>query len=621
MNTNSDAPAPDTFPLEQGRAGNSLWVRDLTVFAPPARHSRPLARDVSFDLGPGQTLGIVGESGSGKSLTARALISLLPDGLRCEGTVTFGGESIIGRSERDLRSLRGNRLALLMQDPFTMLNPLQTAAQHVAESLSKRKRTRAERAEEVRRRLAEVGIEDADAARRYPFQLSGGMQQRVALACALARDPELLIADEPTTALDATTQVDVLALLRQVQEARGMSLVFITHDLRVAFAVCDRVAVMYAGRIVEQASAATVRSEPHHPYTLALLQAEPPVTHVRRQLATIPGNVPAPDRDLPGCVFAPRCSWAVPSCRTDTPAVIEVAPDHQTACLRVAAIADEMQEELARQDAVPDLVQPRTVVSHLLRVQELRKTYRTVGMVSRARHHEALSGVSFDVGVDESVALVGESGSGKTTVFRCLLGLVRPTAGSIQLDDLDITDFGRLKRPDVLRVRRMVQCIFQDPYASLNPAQTIGATLREAVGMRAEPANLRAESLRLLGLVGLPAGYESRRPVALSGGERQRVAIARAIAVSPQLLVCDEPVAGLDVCVQAQVLELLRDLRRSLKISMLFVSHDLAVVRQVSDRVIILRRGEIVEEGPTGAVLDDPQHPYTRRLVDSARFE
>ncbi|GAA1560572.1 ABC transporter ATP-binding protein [Kribbella sancticallisti] len=595
-----------------------LKVRDLTVHATAGGASRTLVQDVSFRLRPGETLGIVGESGSGKSMTAKALVGLLPPGVRAGGNATFGGEQLVGRPERELRRLRGSQISLLLQDPFTMLNPLQTAARHIDESLaSDRRLSRAERAREVRRRLAEVGIEDADAAHRYPFQLSGGMQQRVALAAALAKNPSLLIADEPTTALDASIQHDVLLLLRQIQRDRNMGLILITHDLRVALSVCDRIMVMYAGTVIEDGPSPAVKAAPQHPYSLGLLRAEPPLTHARAHLSSIPGNVPSADTVKNICGFSPRCDWATPECRAGKPLLAVVESDHRSACRRIDDIRPGLRERQTSDDAAVPPAPPASLDSPILSVHQLRKVYRVEGMVGPARTHEALAGVSFEIGVGESVGLVGESGSGKTTIARCLLGLNRPTEGNIHLDGIDITDYRKLKPSDLRKVRHLVQCVFQNPYASLNPARTVGATLREAVNVRGHAVDLSVEVDRMLELVGLPRAYSSRRPALLSGGERQRVAIARALAIRPRLLICDEPVAGLDVSVQAQVLELLRQLRRELSMNMLFISHDLAVVRQITDRVVVLHRGEIVEQGVTGEVFADPQHPYTKRLVQA----
>ncbi|MFJ7215037.1 dipeptide ABC transporter ATP-binding protein [Amycolatopsis sp. NPDC098790] len=602
--------------------GPLLSVRGLSVHTAGRGAATTLVRDVSLDLDPGQTLGIVGESGSGKTLTARAIMTVLPHGVRAEGDIVFDGISLRGKKERELRPLRATRISMVLQDPFTALNPLQTIREHLRESLPKAvRRDRARTRQEIDRRLTEVGLDPGHVADRYPFQLSGGMRQRVAIAAALASDPDLLIADEPTTALDVTTQAEVLALLRKLQRERGMALILITHDLRVAFSVCDRVMVMYAGSVIEDAPGAELAMAPEHPYTLGLLLAEPPTGHYVEELVAIPGSVPSADHVASQCAFADRCSWKVDDCVEKRPELVQVAVGRSSACLRVDTIRDELRQrqlELAVAGSPPDAPESKPLLS----VSNLHKTYRTTAMVGRSRQMTAVSDASFHIGAGESLGLVGETGSGKTTIARCVLGLTRPDPGSgLVLDGIDISDYRKLSKAQHRQVRKLVQVVFQDPYSSLNPSLTIGATLREAIAAVGS-GDGRAEGVdELLDRVGLPASYAARRPGALSGGERQRVAIARAIAVRPRLLICDEPVAALDVSVQAQILELLRDVRRSYGTSMLFITHDLSVVRQMTDRAIVLRRGEVVESGITASLLDSPQHPYTVGLVEAVPGE
>ncbi|MGW1714266.1 dipeptide ABC transporter ATP-binding protein [Streptomyces sp. NPDC002156] len=595
-----------------------LTVRHLHVRVGGGRgKERTLVRDVGFELAAGRTLGIVGESGSGKTLTARAVMGVLPDGLRPEGEVLFDGISLLGRRERELRPLRGDRLAMVLQDPFTSLNPLQTVHTHLWESLAPAvRRNRAVASAEVARRLREVGLDPDAVAGRYPFQLSGGMRQRVAIAAALAQDPELLVADEPTTALDVTTQAEILALLRRLQTDRGMALVLITHDLRVAFSVCDRVLVMYAGSVLEDAPAAALDRAPQHPYSLGLLLAEPPVSRYVDRLVSVPGQVPAADSVADVCAFADRCEWRHDdACTTARPALVSRTADRASACARIDEIGDAIRDRRLL-PVTPGTPPSAPGGEPLLVVSGLTKIYRTRSMGKRET--TAVRDVSFELREGESLGLVGESGSGKTTIARCVLGLTTPTTGTIRLGDLDVTDYRRLSRGDHRTARRTVQVVFQDPYSSLNPRLTVGTALREAVAVRregaADPVRRAAE---LLELVGLPASFARKHPSALSGGERQRVAIARALAVRPRLLICDEPVAALDASVQAQILELLRELRTTYGTSLLLITHDLSVVRQMTDRAVVLRAGEIVESGETPTVLDTPGHPYTQRLLAS----
>lgn len=594
-----------------------LDVTDLTITMETDGERRTLVRDVDLRLGRGQTLGIVGESGSGKSLTARAIVGLLPAGLRTAGSVVYDGTEVIGTRERTLRAIRGSGISLLLQDPFTMLNPLQTVGAHLTESLpAATRRDKSEARKEVLHRLDEVGLQ-ADVADRYPFQLSGGMRQRVALAAALAGDPGLLIADEPTTALDVTTQAEVLRLLKAVQERRGMASILITHDLRVAFSVCDRIQVMYAGSVVEESATADLRTGPAHPYSHGLLLAEPPLTYYVDHLVSIPGKVPRADAVADRCSFADRCGWSTPVCVGSRPAPAALDGGRSSACVRLPEIRHELTGESDAVEHSPSAQPVRPEGKPLATLTDVRKTFRTTRLIGRSVTSTALGGVSLTIGEGESVGLVGETGSGKTTIARSILGLVTPDSGSVLLDGVDASDYRRMTRAERRRIRRFVQVVFQDPYASLNPSLKVGVTLREALNARGAVGDPAAEVADLLARVGLPVSYADRKPGSLSGGERQRVAIARAIAVEPALLICDEPVAALDVSAQAQVLELLREIRRASGMSMLFITHDLSVVRQMTDRVVVLYRGDIVEVGDTAAVLDTPQHAYTRRLLDA----
>jgi peptide/nickel transport system ATP-binding protein len=615
-------------PGAAGPAGGAplLTVRGLRISSRLQGVDRVITTGSDFSLAPGETLGIVGESGSGKSLTARALIGLLPAGVHAEGKVEYRGRDILTLPERQLRQIRGSELAMIFQDPFTMLNPLMRCGAQIVELTRDErgrplKRVRAR--QEAVRRLAEVGITDAAVADAYPFELSGGMRQRVGIAAAIARDPQVLIADEPSTALDVTTQRDILARLREVQQTRGMGLILITHDLRVAFALCDRVLVLYAGSVLEVATAEAMEAEPLHPYTLGLLLSDPPVDRRLSRMAAIPGSVPSPDSVASSCAFAPRCEWRAEICTAGTPPLVEVAPARWSACVRVAGIEPLMQE--ARSDTLAArldheqevaLAQEAGQDSAVVVTRDVEKVFGGSGQ--SGRRVTALKGVSLEIGADEAVGLVGESGSGKSTLGRCLVGLETPTAGTIVVNGMDTRQTARLSTADRRRLRRTVQMVFQDPYSTLNPVRTVGSTLGEALSAAdGQIRDVRKAVGELLERVGLPARYAERKPVALSGGERQRVAVARALAVRPRLIVCDEPVSALDVSVQAQILNLLAEVRRELGVSYLFITHDLAVVRQVAERVYVLCQGEVVEQGATGDVLDNPQHPYTRKLVDS----
>ncbi|GAB2604933.1 ATP-binding cassette domain-containing protein [Kribbella endophytica] len=503
-----------------------------------------LVKGISFGIGPGETVALVGESGSGKSLTARAMIGLLPAGLVATGSASIRSRELLTASERSLRDLRGTGLGMLLQDPFTMLNPLIRVKTLFAETLKAgRPGVRIELPEEIERRLAEVGITDPAVAEKYPWELSGGMRQRIGLAAAIARDPLLLIADEPTTALDVTTQREVLMLLRRIQSARGMGLLLITHDLQIAFSLSDRVLVMSEGELVEQGTTNRLRTNAEHEYTRRLLAA-------------------------------------------------------------------------GSSQSSPRTTSPATSTPALLQVRDLRKQFRSRGDRG-ADSGWALKGIDLDLYDGHSVGVIGESGSGKTTLARCLLGLETPTSGTIDVNGLALHDYARLNPTDLSAARRQVQCVFQDPYSSLNPSHRIGYILAEAIRLRSgrlQRDAVAGEVGRLLADVGLPPTVAKRRPVSLSGGQRQRVAIARALAMRPAILVCDEPVAALDATVQAQVLDVLRGVQAA-GVNLLFITHDLSVAREMTDEVVVLHRGEVVERGSTATVLDAPRHDYTRRLV------
>jgi peptide/nickel transport system ATP-binding protein len=564
---------------------------------------------LDVDLAPGETIGIVGESGSGKSLTAKALVGLLPPGVGATGSVRFEGRELLATRERQWRRLRGAEIALMLQDPFTMLSPLMRVGRQITETIRDadgRRLTRSAARSEALTRLAEVGIRDPAVADRYPFQLSGGMRQRVGLAAALASDPRVLIADEPSTALDVTTQREILRLIRTTQERRGMSVVLVTHDLRVAFSFCERIYVLYAGALLETATAQALEEQPLHPYTHGLLTSEPPLSRRVAKLEAIPGSVPPAETVLGECAFAPRCVWVEGACRTERPALREIAPQRLTACRRIEAIAPELVVKL------PPAVTGAAAANGAEPVVRIRDLAKSFG----ATH--ALDGVSLDIGPGASVGLVGESGSGKTTLARCLVGLERPTGGVVEIDGTDVSDYDALSARQRDEARRAVQIVFQDPYSTLNPARTVGFTLSEAVRRSAAGRVARSRSVaELLELVGLPRSFVSRKPAALSGGERQRVAIARSLALRPKILICDEPVSALDVSVQAQILNLLGELNERLGLGYLFITHDLAVVRQVTDTVHVLHDGRVVESGPTEQILGEPAHAYTRSLIAS----
>jgi peptide/nickel transport system ATP-binding protein len=574
---------------------DDVTADDLTIRGPAG----VIVSNLSFSVPHGRTLGIVGESGSGKSLTARAISGLLPAGLHATGSVTISGTSVtLPGSAATWNRLRGSGVTLLLQDPFTSLSPAHRCGEQIAWTLRAQGEGRARlREPEIRslvtRHLDEVNL-PAAVARQYPGELSGGMRQRVAIAAALAASPRLLIADEPTTALDTSNQRDVLELLAGLQREHGMAMVLISHDLGMVRGVTDEVLVMYAGRVVEQGRTAMVLNEPAHPYTTGLKASEPPLDRRLERLTAMPGRVPEPGARPPGCSFADRCPLAQPICSTAEPALEQTPDGRLVACF------------FSRE--APPLGEPPVVDERWKRDDRTEVIVRAEDVVKTFAGRAALSGVTIEVRRGESVGLVGESGSGKTTLARCIAGLERPDSGQILFRGTQLTS--------QRRTASQIQVVFQDPYSALNPRMRVGAALTEAL-RTSRNATPRRTPADLLDLVGLPRAFAGKYPAELSGGERQRVAIARSLAPSPELLICDESVSALDVSVQAQILNLLGDLRQQLSLSILFISHDLAVVRQVSDITYVIQGGRILESGLTRSVLHAPEQDYTRHLISA----
>ncbi|WP_332674983.1 ABC transporter ATP-binding protein [Aromatoleum sp.] len=573
---------------------------------------------VGFSIARGETFALLGESGCGKSMTALALVRLLPDGGRIEtGIVRFAGRDLLAETEARMREVRGGQIAMIFQEPSTSLNPVMTVMNQIGEVLARHRGLGGAPARaEARRLLEAVGIPDAE--RRlddYPFQFSGGMKQRVMIAIALAGDPELLIADEPTTALDVTIQAQVLDLLARLQAERGMGMLLITHDLGVVARMAHRVGVMYAGELVETATRADFFRRPLHPYSRKLFAALPTDAQRGRPLMALGGNVPALDREFVGCRFADRCPDAFGLCRRETPGWEHVG-DQAVRCHLYAE--GRAHPQSAGLEAEP-FAAGRHREQVLLDVRDLKVHFpvrkglfrREVGRV------KAVDGVSLTLAAGRTLALVGESGCGKTTAGKAILQLVAATAGEVFLDGALLTG---LSRAALRPLRRAFQMVFQDPFASLNPRMRVGEIIEEGMlALGVEPG--RDARLRriddLLSRVGLAPGMKFRYPHEFSGGQRQRIAIARALAVSPRLIVCDEPTSALDVSVQAQILNLMRELQAEFGLAYLFITHNLGVVSWLAHDVAVMYLGRIVERGPVERVLAAPAHPYTRALLDA----
>ncbi len=583
--------------------------------------------DISFSIKQGETFALLGESGCGKSMTALSLMRLLPDGIHiASGAVSLGGEDILALPERAMRTVRGGQMAMIFQEPGLSLNPVMTVGGQIAEALELHQGLRGAamhaRCVEL---LEQVGISDAPRRlHEYPFQLSGGMKQRVMIAMALAGQPKLLVADEPTTALDVTIQAQVLQLLRDTQQQNGMALLLITHDLGVVAQMAHQVAVMYAGHIVEQASRAQLFAHPAHPYTQKLFAALPDTARSGQPLAAIPGNVPPLGEKLVGCRFAPRCDQAWALCHEQAPGWTQLENGQGVRC-HLYAETGKVKCEMERQPSpafgtLPPGGRAGERVSHsLLEVADLKVHFpifkgilqRTVG------HVKAVDGVSLEIPVGRTLALVGESGCGKTTVGKALLQLIQPTAGSVRFSGNELVGLNARQ----LRAQRAgMQMVFQDPYASLNPKMRVAEILQEgmdalAVGHGSAERQRRIDEL--LDQVGMEKSSKWRYPHEFSGGQRQRIAIARALAVNPRLLICDEPTSALDVSVQAQILNLLKSLQQELNLSYLFISHNLAVVEYLAHEVCVMYLGRIVERGTVAEVLRTPKHPYTQALLSA----
>ncbi|MGH8899481.1 MAG: dipeptide ABC transporter ATP-binding protein [Egibacteraceae bacterium] len=604
-----------------------LAVTDLTVSFPSEHGLVAAARGLCYRVGDGEILGIVGESGSGKSVSALAVMGLLPASARVSGSVRFRGRELLGLGDRELSAVRGKAVAMIFQDPLSALTPVYTVGDQIAEAVRVHQRVSKEAAAGRAVELLDlVGIPDAaQRARAFPHEFSGGMRQRVMIAMAIANDPDVIIADEPTTALDVTIQAQVLDVLRTAKEATGAAVVMITHDLGVIAGFADRVVVMYAGKLVETGTAEDVFYRPRMPYTLGLLGSIPRLDATEHQpLTPIEGTPPSLVNLPPGCPFAPRCPLQIDHC-------VEAEPDlsqtgragHLAACHRSGEIearqlsgADVFPAPAAGQPPIARV--PRERRETVLRVDALVKHFPlTKGAVFRRQVGtvHAVDGVSFDVRAGETLGLVGESGCGKTTTVMEILALAKPTGGEVVVLGHDTAALSRAQRK---RIRRDLQVVFQDPLASLDPRMPVGDILAEPLRAHGVPSPQRAARIReLLRLVGLSPEHASRYPHEFSGGQRQRVGIARALALEPKLIVLDEPVSALDVSIQAGVINLLARLKAALGLAYVFVAHDLAVVRHIADRVAVMYLGRIAEIGETDRVFDAPAHPYTQALLSA----
>jgi peptide/nickel transport system ATP-binding protein len=607
-------------PLQARPAGAVLLeARGLTVSAPGRPERLQVLRDVSFTLRAGATLGLVGESGAGKSMLGRVIARHLPDGFTVDaGTLRFGhgegGADLLGMPAEAHRALLGARIAFIPQEPMTALNPVLTIGQQLQEHLLRLGVAKDEWRERATAMLAEVRIhQPAQVLDKYAFQLSGGMCQRVMIAMAFAGDPQLVVSDEATTALDASTQAHIVTLIRGLQERRGTGVIFVTHDLGLAAHVCDELVVLYAGEMAERGPAKRIFTRSLHPYTQALQRANPHLTGPRRLLFSLPGQMPGISDfpSLQGCRFQPRCAVATEACATAVPAMREVLPGHHVRCVHGAAAP----EPLLAADASDATIfhAPRMSDAPFLQVEGLSKVYRPrSGWLRRETGVHAVKDVDLTIAPGEFVGIVGESGSGKSSLARLVMGLETPSEGRILLNGKALV----ARAEDWERRIASIQMIFQDARSALNPRRRVQSLVTQSMESRPNlHSDRQARARELVADVGLAPDMLTRFPSQMSGGQRQRVNIGRALCDLPQLLVADEIVSGLDVSVQAQILNLLLRIRREHKISLLLISHDLAVVRYLCSRVLVMHQGVVVESGETEAVLANPQHAYTKSLL------
>lgn len=594
-----------------------LEVNELTTKFRARRTEITAVSNVSFSVAAGRVLGIVGESGSGKSVTARSIMGLLSErGYVANGDIYFQGQDVLAKPNTEWQRLRGADIAMVFQDPQSSLNPVLRIGEQVREALlvhGADADTANSRAIEL---LEQVGIPDPESALKcYPHQFSGGMRQRVVIAIALANNPKLLIADEPTTALDVTIQAQILSLLAQLRKTLGISIIMITHDMGVVAELCDDVVVMYAGRVVERGTTTEIFEARRHPYTAALFNAVPRMDGTGNGLTAIPGNPPLAGSLPSGCAFRTRCLFAHDACKSEIPPMVALTGTHAAACLYTS----DLNKSLSPAKSTVVAVERKVVESQtpILQVNNLKTDVNESahGLFNMRKPVYAVNDVSLQVFPGQTMGLVGESGCGKSTLSRTIVGINKSANGSIVVDGRDVT---AMTPEDKAHIAKTIQYVFQDPTAALNPRRTVGQSLAEALEIVHSFGDAALHRSRdLLEQVGLSATHLNRYPYELSGGQKQRVGIARALAVEPKMLICDEPVSALDVSIQAQIINLLAKLRDELNLGYLFIAHDLSVVRHISDQLAVMYLGRFVETGQASDIYAQPKHPYTASLLSA----
>jgi peptide/nickel transport system ATP-binding protein len=598
-----------------------LEVTDLNVTFETGDVAVSAVRDATYHIDPGEVVAIVGESGSGKSTAAMAIIGLLPEYANVSGSVRLHGEELLGLSDQSMSRIRGKTIGTIFQDPMSALTPVYTIGDQIAEAIEvhNRETSRGDARKRAVELLELVDISQPQRrAKAFPHELSGGERQRVVIAIAIANDPDLLICDEPTTALDVTVQAQILDLLRTARDVTGAGVLIITHDLGVVSEFADRAMVMYAGRGVEIASVEDLYRDRRMPYTAGLLGSVPRLDAPQgTRLIPIPGAPPTMSSLSPGaCTFAPRCPLVIDECRSAEPDLVAIGNGHWAACIRTDDVAGRSAAEIYGLSTQPPAIDSPAEPPLVLQVNDLAKTYPlTKGVLLRRRVGEvrAVDGVSFTLEQGRTLGIVGESGSGKSTILSQILELTPPQAGSIEILGADVSALDAAARR---KLRTEVQVVFQDPVASLDPRLPVFDIVAEPlVANRFDRQRCEERVAELLAIVGLDRADASRYPAEFSGGQKQRIGIARALALQPKILALDEPVSALDVSIQAGIINLLLDLQGQFGLSYLFVSHDLSVVKHLAHRVAVMYRGTIVEHGDGDQVFANPQHEYTRRLL------
>lgn len=598
---------------------NVLNIKSLSVAFQTDRGSIKAVDEVEFNIRQGEAVALLGESGCGKSLTTLALLRLLPEHAvyGSQSRVLFSGQDLLDLPEKIMRSMRGRRLAIIFQEPMTALNPVLSIGAQLAETIQQHESiSRRKLKNRMLELLNEVEISHAEQRlKQYPHQLSGGQKQRIVIAMALAARPEILIADEPTTALDVTIQAQILKLLKKLQCQHQMGLLLITHDLGVVKKVADRVYVMYAGQIVERAEIEDFFHQPLHPYSQQLLASLPSLAKRGERLQAIPGNVPVLNAMPRGCRFHPRCAHVFSPCADIEPLLQEIAGKNRL--VRCHLYPEHSKPPALRRESAVTKRSPSRETSVVLSVDDLKVYFmlHKNRLTGKKEVLKAVDGLSFTLSRGKTLALVGESGCGKTTAARALLRLLPVTSGAIEFCGKNIN---ALYGHALFQFRQQMQIIFQDPFSSMNPRMTIAEILAEGLQFKSfNSQQLQKRQKELLDIVNLPSQSLGRYPHQFSGGQRQRIAIARALATEPQVLICDEPTSALDISVQAQILNLLKDLQEEQGIAYLFITHNLGVVSYLADEILVMRNGQAVEHGPCKEILQNPKHPYTQKLLSS----